>query len=365
MVYCCKARQSVVILMGCCPDAEHDAQGSGGEDAHIEAGMPETNSGFPTTAAAAVGSNPSNSSNMQHLSLPNHIHSESSLVCGTAAKRRSTAAQADASRDPLSTSTSTQPLRDQTEIGRASVSHEQAHWQDDYATNWDRVGIGRHESLSDAAAAAMQQVSSPAGLLDESGVRGSKGKAWVCGLCTFAANPCHSIRCEVCESVRGSTLREYRPPDVAAGMDTDAGRGHTASAREPAAVALVNNFRGKKQSSKQQQRSIAGFLGPWVHNHADAVLPSLEVDEPTSRQGSPDVEGVQQHSNVSAWVRVDFHTEVRWQCAKCKCWFQTGQKAEHDDYHLALDMHQHANAVCTVPGIGIYKKRKTCKATPD
>ena len=282
---------------------------------------------------------------VQPLILPKRIHSAASLVNGTSSRVRLAASQADATRDPMSSPRHGAIVKAEVQVGRAAVPHDQAHWQDDYATNWDRVGMGRNASSSDAAAAAMQQVSCPSGLHDESDAKPSKSKAWACKLCTFAANPSHSIRCEVCETVRGSTLQDYKPP-AAAAPDTFSDR---QTQEMPVAPAVqISSTQNKRQTSKQQQRSIAGFLGPGLNSKTTQVGASGAHADASSCENEGDmVESPLQLPNASVWTRVDFHTEVRWQCAKCKCWFQSGQKAEHDDYHLALDLQKQSAAVHT------------------
>ena len=304
----------------------------------------------------------------QPFCLPKGIHSAASLMNGVSSTSRLSASQADAvrdpmssARDPMSSSRDHTQGRAETEIGRASVPHDEAHWQDEYATNWDRIGMRRNASSSDAAAAAMQQVSCPSGLHDESEARSSRGKAWACKLCTFAENPSHSIRCEVCETVRGSTWQDHRltPSATSTALDASA-TGLRAAQPEPHASAVHTiSMRNKRQSSKQQQRSIAGFLGSGVSKgikvgESDHAAETVD----SGHSHSHVVEPAQQPPNESGWLRVDFHTEVRWQCAKCQCWFQTGQKAEHDDYHLALELHQHCDNVPHI--LHNIKRQKIC-----
>lgn len=300
--------------------------------------------------------------------MPKRIHSAASLSIGTSSRSRLATTQADATRDPMSSSRDHAQASKQTEVGRGSVPHDQAHWQDEYATNWDRVGMGRNASSSDAAAAAMQQVSCPSGLHDEPEGRPSKGKAWACKLCTFAENPSHSIRCEVCETVRGSTLQDYRPAASAAAsaaapadVETDRGKTQPALVTPVIPAAHASSMRSRRPTSKQQQRSIAGFLGPGVSKQSEASI--LKHEAGTAKQDAAG-EQYSQHPaciSTSDWARVDFHTEVRWQCAKCKSWFQTGQKAEHDDYHLALELHQQTTAG-PARTLSSVKRHKPCKA---
>jgi len=222
--------------------------------------------------------------------------------------------------------------------------------------------MGRNASSSDAAAAAMHQVSCPSGLhAEELDGKGSKGKAWACRLCTFAENPSHSIRCEVCETVRGSTLQDHKAsPAAAAAPEASTARPNVTQTASQAPVVLGTGNRNKRQTFKQQQRSIAGFLGPGIGKSAQAAEPSLHLDMSESNADRSAAEPAQQAPRESGWARVDFHTEVRWQCAKCKCWFQTGQKAEHDDFHLALELHHQSDPLARTT-LHTLKKQKICK----
>lgn len=301
----------------------------------------------------------------QPFSLPKQIHSSASLVNGVCSRLKASPMQSEATPDPMRTLADSAPMWDQGEVGRASVPHDQAHWQDEYATNWDRVGMGRTASPCDMAAAAMRQVSCPSSLHDESHAKSGKGRAWACKLCTFAANPSHSIRCEVCETVRGSALQDFRPSMVSVSTNLvmpcqAAPLGH----KERHAV-----LPSRSQSSKHSQHSIAKFLGSRkpLNAEAEAAVPTTEpsagqnTDQP--RQGCA---AVQQEKSVTCpeWTRAEFDTEVRWQCARCKCWLQSGQKAEHDDYHLALDLQHESSAghrTYIVSGIDHNKRQKSCK----
>lgn len=343
------------------PEAQASDE-SGTEDVDIIPGSTATEQGFNCHGAAAADTD-AVSTSTQTFSLPKRIHSAASLVNGMSSRMKPAAGQLDATRDAMSLSREQAQVRPQTEIGRASVPHDQGHWQDEYATNWDRVGMGRNASSSDAAAAAMHQVSCPSGLHDEEPeAKGSKGKAWACRLCTFAENPSHSIRCEVCETVRGSTLQDYKAsPSAAAGApEASAARPKVTQTTSQAPVVLSTGNRNKRQTNKQQQRSIAGFLGPGICKSAQTAEPGLHLDMSESNADRAAAESAQQAPNESGWVRVDFHTEVRWQCAKCKCWFQTGQKAEHDDFHLALELHHQSDPLART--FHTIKKHKICKS---
>ncbi|KAL3138793.1 hypothetical protein ABBQ32_005635 [Trebouxia sp. C0010 RCD-2024] len=299
----------------------------------------------------------------QLFSLPKQIHSAASLVNGVCSRLKASPMQSEATPDPRRPASNLDPVRDQAEVGRASVPHDQAHWQDEYATNWDRVGMGRTASPCDVTAAAMLQVSCPSGLHDESHAKSGKGRAWACKLCTFAANPSHSIRCEVCDNVRGSALQDYRPsngdvsPSVSMSCQAASHPGHT---ERPAVLS------SRTQSNKRSQHSIAKFLGSRKPTKADAWVPSTEANAmPSTHQPSQGHATVYQDGPVPclAWTRVDFDKEVRWQCAKCKCWLQTEQKPEHEDYHLALDL-QHESSVGqhTHTDYNHNKRQKSCKA---
>ncbi|KAA6417424.1 MAG: DNA polymerase kappa-like [Trebouxia sp. A1-2] len=348
----------------------HDAEGpeaqvsdeSGNEDVDVIAGSTAAEQGFSCRGAAAADTD-AVSNSTQTFSLPKRIHSAASLVNGMSSRMRPAAGQPDATRDAMSLSRDQAQVRPQTEIGRASVPHDQGHWQDEYATNWDRVGMGRNASSSDAAAAAMRQVSCPSGLHDvEPEPQSSKGKAWACKLCTFAENPSHSIRCEVCETVRGSTLQDYKAsPSAAAGPEASTARPKLTQTTSQAPGIHNAGNRNTRQTNKQQQRSIAGFLGPGIGKSAQAAEPSLHLDTSQSNAYRSADEPAQQASNELGWARVDFHTEVRWQCAKCKCWFQTGQKAEHDDFHLALELHHQSDPLARTT-LQVMKKQKICKS---
>ena len=308
------------------------------DDDNLVEGAPgiarQTNSAAKNADADAVASG-QDSKAAQHFSLPKQIHSAASLVNGFSSRLRAVSSQSDATQDPMQLSSNPGQVKDQAEVGRASVPHDQAHWQDDYATNWDRVGMGRTASPSDAAAAAMQQVSCPSSLQDDSHAKAGKGRAWACKLCTFAANPSHSIRCQICDTVRGTTLQDYRPPTTDVSRDDKQfSQPAPPSQSERYQGSNAVSTRGKRQSSQRSQHSIARFLGSVKQSSAEAD--ALTSSTMRSSQGNATV-----HHEVSpacsAWTRVEFDTEVRWQCAKCKSWLQTEQKAEHEDYHLALD----------------------------
>ena len=306
------------------------------------------------TDAAATASD-SSTIDIQLFQLPKHIHSAASLVNGVSSKLQPVPSQSDATQDPLRLSSDLSQFRDQVEIGRGSVPHHQAHWQDEYATNWDRVGMGRNASPSDAAAAALQQVSCPSALGDESQARSGKGRSWACRLCTFATNPHHSIRCEVCDTVRGSSLQDYRP---AAASSNDSLDDQNQLAKSGSAGQADHLAAGvKKQDNRRSSNTLANFLGSKSSVHANnAAVPSIDV-----RQGDEQAEDDTAGANNQRWLRVKFHTEVRWQCQQCKGWFQTGQKTEHEDYHLALDLQRRSHDA-QPPRVGSHKRHKTCNA---
>lgn len=299
----------------------------------------QAHSAAKSADADVVTSGPPDSSAAQPFSLPKQIHSAASLVNGVSSRLRALPSQIEATQDPMRLSNNPDQVQDQAGVGRGSLPFNQVHWQDDYATNWDRVAVGRNASPSDAAAAAMQHVSCPSSLQDESHARSGKGKAWACKLCTFAANPNHSIRCQVCDTVRGTTLQDYRPPTTdVPGDDRKSSQlsPPSHSERHPGSNAGLQR---KRQSSERSQHSIARFLGARNQSGAEAVATT-----PSIAHQKPGVATIHHEksaaSSASAWTRVEFDTEVRWQCAKCECCLQTEQKAEHEDYHLALD-HQH------------------------
>lgn len=132
--------------------------------------------------------------------------------------------------------------------------------------------------------------------------------------------------------MRGSTLQDYRIPaaDVSIGVRQSAPLRQSEQYQGP-----VAGLTHKSQSSKRSQHSIARFLGSRKQSGADAD--AVTTNAMHSRQGKA---AVQPEKSVacSAWTRVEFDSEVRWQCAKCHCWLQTEQKAEHEDYHLALGL---------------------------
>lgn len=247
------------------------------------------------------------------------------------------------------------PLRERSEhlnVGRASVPHDQPHWQDDYATNWDRVGMNRHASTSDATATAMQQLSGHAALDQdsESGVKPGKSKVWACRLCTYAENPSHSIRCEVCDTTRGSTLQDVQHNRSTSnfgpeGIGTKLGLQHAAkvlssdsqplkrpassgthmampSTAEPWQPPVIGRTSRPKASGKRAQQSMSSFLDAGKSAKRAAVQTIM------SNRSSSDA----------------VFTEAKWQCHRCKQWFQLGEQAEHHDYHVALDLHKSAGA---------------------
>lgn len=254
-----------------------------------------------------------------------------------------------ATNDPL------MAFNEQPNVGRATVPHDQPHWQDDYATNWDRVGMNRHESSSEAAANAMQQVSGHAALDQDhdQGFRPGKSKVWVCKLCTFAENPSHTIRCEICDTTRGSTLQDvqhkscsnFRPEGIGIKLrmqhgpqlNTDAGSSQQshpgpsatqicgigralqeAARPNPLPVSRPSKVKG---SSKRSQQSISGYL---------------DAQQDTKRINVQMVTSDRQQSNTHKSV----YSDARWQCQKCKQWYQLGEQAEHMDYHVALELHK-------------------------
>lgn len=248
------------------------------------------------------------------------------------------------------------PLREHSEhlnVGRASVAHDQPHWQDDYATNWDRVGMNRHASTSDAAATAVQQLSGHAALDNdhESAGKSGRSKVWACKLCTYADNPYHSIRCEICDTTRGSTLQDVQygkhPSNLGReGVGTKLGQhipqggstiSHALHSRpasceaqaegagnpaqpQPHVTSKAGRSRG---SSKRSQQTISGFLG--VASAAKRPNPSVQSVVTSSYHSNP------------------LFTDAKWQCHRCKQWFQLGEQAEHNDYHVALDLHRQSD----------------------
>lgn len=347
----------VIILFPVPSAAVGSGEDSSDEDNFLEArATRKTDSGANSADPDVSSLGNLDNSAAQPFSLPKQIHSAASLVNGVSSRLKASPSQPVATQDPMRSSWDSAQVQDQVEVGRGSVPHDQAHWQDQYATNWDRVGMGRNASPSDAAAAAMQQVCCPTRLQDESHDKSGKGKAWACKLCTFAANPNHSLRCEVCDTVRGSTLQDYREP--AADVSIDVGQSAPSCQSERLSGSNANLTR-KSQSSKRSQHSISRFLGSRKQSgtEADAVTPNTMH----CRQGKATVQP-EKSAACSAWTRVEFDSEVRWQCAKCKCWLQTEQKAEHEDYHLALDLQRQSNDVQpSRTGHIPSKRQKSCK----
>lgn len=326
-----------------------------GENSSDDDNFLEAAASRQTNSGANLADPDASSSGAQPFILPKQIHSAASLVNGVSSRLKASPSQSVATQDPMRLSRGSAQVQDQAEVGRGSVPHDQAHWQDDYATNWDRVGMGRNASPSDAAAAAMQQVCCPTSMQDDSHDKSGKGKAWACKLCTFAANPNHLLRCDVCDTVRGSTLQGYREPATDVAIDVRQSVPPCQSERYQGSNAGLTR---KSQSRKHPQHSIAKFLGSMKQSgaEADGATPNIMH----SRQGEATV---QQEKSVacSAWIRAEFDSEVRWQCAKCKCWLQTEQKAEHEDYHLALGLqHQSSGVQPSRTGHIPSKRQKSC-----
>ena len=319
------------------------------------ADIPTSSSGQPSSAAA------------QHNQQPDYSNAPADMDNGVDWDRLE--GTEGATNDPLSA------FNEQPNVGRATVPHDQPHWQDDYATNWDRVGMNRHESSSDAAANAMQQISNHA-LLDQDQQQQpqpGKSKVWACKLCTFAENPSHTIRCEVCDTTRGSTLQDvqrkpvssFRPEGIdtkskmqlGSQVDTDAGisqplhprsdvtrignTGRALHGGDRPDVLTMSKPNKVKGSGKRSQQSISGYL---------------DAQQDTKRINAQAVSSDKLQHNTQKSI----YSDAKWQCYKCKQWFQLGEQAEHIDYHVALDLHKQASRMQEVQqSASIQCKQKT------
>ena len=81
-----------------------------------------------------------------------------------------------------------------------------------------------------------------------------RSRTWECKLCTYAGNPQQWLRCEVCDSLRGSTL----PPLAQAEMAEGAQRSDTVSGRQQTSTLVMAPCRtGPQDVAKVTARNVA------------------------------------------------------------------------------------------------------------
>ena len=175
-----------------------------------------------------------------------------------------------------------------------------------------------------------------AGEAPEGGPRaGRPPRHWACRLCTFGDNPRHSLRCEVCQHLRGTTLES-----VTGGADSqqaqrggrEAGRSAgqlspwlAGAGRQPGAGRPVEGRKPPVPRATRQRRGISDLF-------SEPQAPLLPAPV-SSEQLRP--QQMQAQTGADLWKQFDAQT-CRWQCARCLAWIHAAQQTEHEDYHFAF-----------------------------
>ena len=199
-----------------------------------------------------------------------------------------------------------------------------------------RAGVRGADAQADIAAAWDGEADGQAREAPEGGPRsGRLPRHWACKLCTFGENPRHSLRCEVCQHLRGTTLesvtgstgsQQAQPSGHEAGRSAGqlnswlAGAGKQPGAGRPFELRKLQVPRATKQ-----RRGISGFF-------SDPQAPLLPAPV-SSEQLQP--QQTQAQTGAAQWKNFDAQT-CRWQCARCLAWIHAAQQTEHEDYHFAF-----------------------------
>lgn len=246
---------------------------------------------------------------------------------------------------------------------RASIAHQQAHWQDNYASSWNRVNATGGLSHSEAATAALQAMDSAAQQVlegdDACTTAGSKGgKQWVCKLCTYSENPMHLLRCAICDTLKGTEWQSMLNPDARQHeqhkqTSPPASASAAGSQHKQAWATAADNAqhskpklhgRGTKPGGKAgaaSQRGIASFFG---NKHSTQTKAECDAEQASHVQTT--INAAHSYAQISVhpstltdvvWLEYDSDFQ-KWQCGKCSQWFAENQKDEHQDYHFALEL---------------------------
>ncbi len=175
-----------------------------------------------------------------------------------------------------------------------------------------------------------------AGKAPEGGPRpGRPPRCWACKLCTFGENPRHTLRCEVCQHLRGTTLESFtgstdsqqaRPSSHEAGRSAgQPGSWLAGAGKQPGAGRPIEGRKPPVPRATKQRRGISGFFA----EPQAPMQPAPESSEQLQQQPT------QAQTGATHWKTFDAQTH-RWQCARCLSWIHAAQQTEHEDYHLAF-----------------------------
>ena len=197
-------------------------------------------------------------------------------------------------------------------------------------------GRGAHAQPPDTAAAQDGEADGQAGEAPEGGPRpGRPPRHWACKLCTFGENLRHSLRCEVCQQLRGTTLESFtgstdsqpaQPSGHEAGRS--AGQLHSwlaGAGKQPGAGRPAEGRKPPVPRTSKQRRGISGFF-------PEPQAPLLPVPVSSEQLQS---QQTQAQTGAAQWINFDAQTH-RWQCARCLAWVHAAQQTEHEDYHFAF-----------------------------
>ena len=186
-------------------------------------------------------------------------------------------------------------------------------------------------------------------------------------MCTFADNHRSILRCTACDSVKGTPWDYYLsqpdqaqqegpgPPEAAA----DGGSAGAAAAEQPLATA--------------RQRTVAGLCAGGERPASDsqgacAGSRAAEGAATSVPSGSNALEGDAGAAGSSMWEPGE---HGGWVCMRCAQRVSEEQKAEHEDYHVALQLQEadgrpepnrRTPQVAAGSAQGASKKRKTTES---
>jgi hypothetical protein len=158
---------------------------------------------------------------------------------------------------------------------------------------------GRHPEASDTIVAEGEPSAGPRG---PSGVKRKNTRTWACRLCTFAENDPAWLRCQICDTVKGSTVASL--PALAA----DAG---AAFAAEPRAGVRPRAARGGAPLG------ALPTLSRLRQASCDPATPGVARSPPDSSGPLPHLP--QDFAGIPAWARIQGRAEGEdaWRCGRC------------------------------------------------
>ena len=197
---------------------------------------------------------------------------------------------------------------------------------------------------------------------------GRLAKNWECKWCTFAQNPMHLLRCEVCDQRRGSLPECLNPaapshlqdmsaahPDPSSGFDQD-------PAQVPNLAADGLSLRLQAENNESRERQDAGSSGMQAANvqQAEGTVSGAAVEQTASEAVGKGQKRVREQGSMEECRQTSGETRIpknrattasdvgiaagaagrEWLCPECGAQMDSLAQSEHEDYHIALRLQQ-------------------------